>query len=73
MNTQTFFYDCNSERYCVGSHQLHCGDCFILYAPAGRKEVRIEHSRSCGGWYLVGAFPAQAENYEGCKASMYDR
>lgn len=47
-------YDHESGRWCIGDHDLHCGDCFDLYAD--RKDlppipVRIEHASA--GWYVI--------------------
>jgi hypothetical protein len=55
MNTPTSLrLDEQSNRWCIGEHELHCGDCFKLYPDtAGLPPivVRIEHSSQ--GWYLL--------------------
>ena len=55
-NKMTLIYDETTERWTLGPRELHCGDCFKLFPdrfdlPA--IEVRIEHSESLGGWYLL--------------------
>jgi len=58
MTQDLLAYDENSRRWCIGSHELHCGDCFELFSD--RKDnpkpipVRIEHCSS--GWYLISEF-----------------
>jgi hypothetical protein len=50
-----------SGRWCIGDHDLHCGEAFWLWPDAtysgGPICVRIEHSTSQpGGWYLISPF-----------------
>ncbi len=44
----------DGSRWCIGDHEMHCGEVFYLYPD--RKdlpqiEVRIEHCNA--GWYLI--------------------
>lgn len=52
--TYALEYDSDSGRWVFGGRELHCGDCFMLYADRSDLppiEVRIEHSSY--GWYLI--------------------
>lgn len=43
-----------NARWTIGGHELHCGDCFMLYPDQPNLppiKVRIEHAHT--GWYLI--------------------
>lgn len=46
-----------TQRWEIGEHELHCGDCFTLFADNKKDPpipVRIEHCSA--GWYLISAY-----------------
>lgn len=50
-------FDKETGRWCIGDHELHCGDCFDIFSDnesAPPVEVRIEHCS--GGWYLISPY-----------------
>lgn len=65
-----FRLDPSSGRYVVGTHELHCGDCFQLQATGKWHDVRIELAGR-DGWYLVGLHNDWAANYKGYPARLY--
>lgn len=47
-------FDNDTGRWCIGKRELHCGDCFELFADTDTLppvQVRIEHCSA--GWYLL--------------------
>lgn len=56
MNPCAMVWNEQAGRWQIGDYELHCGDCFTLYPDRSDLppiDVRIEHSNSQGGWYLI--------------------
>ena len=56
MSASSLYFNDGSGRWCVGERELHCGDGFKLFPDRDGLpaiDVRIEHSQSIGGWYLI--------------------
>lgn len=64
-------YCSESQRFAIGTHDLHCGDCFELNVTGKWIPTRIElHGQDYyRGWWLVHSNEAVA-NYEGNQARI---
>lgn len=51
LKVSTLSYNQEIDRYCIGTRDLHCGDCFEFKNGEDWQSVRIEYSDK---WYLVG-------------------
>lgn len=67
MNEGRFLFNASAGRFCIGKHDLHCGECFELFHNGEWKSVRIEMADF--GWYLVG-LSGKAMHYDGSKARL---
>lgn len=47
----TLSYNKEIDRFCIGTRDLHCGDCFEVKNGEEWEAVRIEYSDH---WYLIG-------------------
>ena len=57
----TLSYNREIDRYCIGTQDLHCGDCFEVKNGEKWESVRIEYGAK--GWYLIGTDKAIEEIY----------
>jgi len=62
-------FDYSSERYAIGDHPLHCGECLQIKGTDSQwHHVRIEHCSH--GWYFIGLTGA-IQDFEGCEVRRY--
>lgn len=51
LKVSTLSYNKEIDRYCIGTLDLHCGQCFEVNNNGQWESVRIEYSDH---WYLIG-------------------
>lgn len=62
-------YNVETERFCIGDHELHCGEEFYIKCLGQWLKARIELDRSTdllGHWYLEPLVGPVLENCLGC-------
>ncbi len=61
LKVSTLSYNKELDRYCIGTIDLHCGQCFQVDNNGEWQDVRIEMGAK--GWYLIGATKSIDEIY----------
>lgn len=68
-----FVFSSESGRFAVGTHDLHCGECFQILRNGTWLNVRIERAGAAEGrWYVTGDTHDNAADLEGFPARLYD-
>lgn len=60
LKVSTLSYNKEIDRYCIGTIDLHCGNCFEILNGDMWESVRIEYSDH---WYLIGTNKSIDEIY----------
>lgn len=67
-----FRFHGSNARCTLGERELHCGDCFQLIEDGKTFNVRLEHSNTVDGcWLLIGVSPTAANRWDGTEAKEY--